>query len=90
LITFAETPLLTMARPFVAPPEVPAERVVALRSAFAATHRDPQFLAEAEKSGVDISPVAASDMTRALDEMAQAPPAVLDYMRRLAANAKGD
>jgi hypothetical protein len=27
LIVFAETPLLTMARPFVAPPGVPAERL---------------------------------------------------------------
>jgi tripartite-type tricarboxylate transporter receptor subunit TctC len=90
LIVFAETPLLTMARPFVAPPGVPAERIAALRSAFEAAHRDPQFLAEAEKSGIDISPVTAGGVNRALDDMAQAPPAVLDYMKRLAASAKGD
>jgi tripartite-type tricarboxylate transporter receptor subunit TctC len=89
LIVFAETPLLTMARPFAAPPGVPAERVDALRSAFAAAHRDPKFLAEAEQLGVDISPVSADAMIRALDEMANAPPAVLDYMKRLSATAKG-
>ena len=59
LIEFAEAPLLTMARPFAAPPGVPADRAKALQAAFVAAHRDPQFLAEAEKLGVDISPVGA-------------------------------
>jgi tripartite-type tricarboxylate transporter receptor subunit TctC len=89
LIVFAETPLLTMARPFAAPPGVPAERVEALRMAFAATHRDPQFLADGEKLGVDISPVSADDLVRALDEMAHASPAVFDYMKKLLAGANG-
>ncbi len=66
LIVFAETPLLTMARPFVAPPDIPAERLAALRSAFDAAHRDPKFLAEGDKLGVDISPVTAdADQPRA-------------------------
>jgi tripartite-type tricarboxylate transporter receptor subunit TctC len=89
LIVFAETPLLTMARPFVAPPGVPAERLAALRSAFDAAHRDPAFLAEGDKLGIDISPVTAADMSRALDEMAHATPEVFDYMKRLMAGAKG-
>ncbi len=89
LVVFAETPLLTMARPFAAPPGVPEERVAALSAAFAAAHRDPKFLAEGEQLGVDISPVTADAMSRALDEMAQAPPAVFDYMKRLLSSAKG-
>src|SRR5262249_10506214 len=36
-----------MARPFVAPPGIPPERLAALRSAFDATMRDPEFLADA-------------------------------------------
>ena len=59
LIVFAETPLLTMARPYVAPPGVPPERLAALRTAFDAAHRDPAFIAEGNKLGVDISPVTA-------------------------------
>lgn len=89
LVVFAETPLLTTARPFAAPPGVPAERVAALRAAFDAVHRDKDFLAEGEKLGVDISPVNAGDMIRALDDMAEAPPAVFDYMKRLMTEAKG-
>jgi tripartite-type tricarboxylate transporter receptor subunit TctC len=38
-----------IARPFAAPPGVPADRVRALRDAFAATMKDPDFLAEAKK-----------------------------------------
>jgi tripartite-type tricarboxylate transporter receptor subunit TctC len=89
LIVFAETPLLTMARPFMAPPGVPADRLDALRAAFAAAHRDPDFLAEGNKLGLDISPVSAAEMGRALDEMAHAPPEVFDYMKRLMAGSNG-
>lgn len=41
-----------MARPFIAPPEIPEERLAALRAAFSATVRDSRFLAEAEKQGL--------------------------------------
>src|SRR5215813_11055580 len=83
LIAFAETPLLTMARPFAAPPGVPDDRIRALQEAFVATHHDPQFLAEAARIGVDISPVDAGAMARAIALQAQASPALLAYMKRL-------
>jgi tripartite-type tricarboxylate transporter receptor subunit TctC len=89
LIVFAETPLLTMARPFLAPPSIPADRLAALRAAFDAAHRDPQFLAEGAKLGIDISPVTADAIGHALDDMAHASPEVLGYMKRLMAGAKG-
>ena len=38
-----------MGRPFAMPPEVPAERVEAVRRAFAEMIRDPEFMAEADK-----------------------------------------
>jgi len=85
LIAFAEAPLLAMARPFAAPPDVPADRAKALQDAFMAVHRDPQFLAEAAKIGLEISPIGAAEMTRAIDGLVQAPPAVLAYMRKLMA-----
>ncbi len=48
----------TMGRPFMAPPGVPAERVAALRKAFMDTMKDKDFLAEAERSQLEITPVA--------------------------------
>src|SRR5262249_2091222 len=49
LIEFTETPLLTMSRPFAAPPGVPEDRAKALQTAFLAAHRDRQYLEEAAK-----------------------------------------
>jgi tripartite-type tricarboxylate transporter receptor subunit TctC len=85
LIEFSEIPLLTMARPFAAPPGVPDARAKALQAAFLAVHRDARFLDEAEKLGIDISPVGADQMVRGVERLAQAPPAVFDYLRRLLA-----
>jgi tripartite-type tricarboxylate transporter receptor subunit TctC len=83
LIEFSETPLLTMARPFAAPPGIPEERAKALQAAFTVVHRDPNFLSEAEKLGLDISPVAADEVVRGIERMEQAPSSVFAYMRRL-------
>ena len=89
LIAFSEAPLLTMARPFAAPPGVPEDRAKALQAAFLAAHRDPGFLAEAAKLGLDISPIAADAMARGIDELGRASPATFDYMKKLLAAEKG-
>ena len=50
-----------LARPFVAPPNIPADRAAILRAAFDATLRDPAFLADANKTMIDIDPVSAAE-----------------------------
>jgi tripartite-type tricarboxylate transporter receptor subunit TctC len=47
----------TLGRPFAAPPGMPAERIAALRAAFAATARDPELLAEAANAGMELEPL---------------------------------
>ena len=47
-----------LGRPFLAPPGVPEDRVDALRKAFMDTMKDKEFLAEAEKAKLEITPVA--------------------------------
>src|SRR6266851_4679173 len=89
LIEFAEAPFLTMARPFATPPGVPDDRARALKAAFLAAHRDPLFLAEAEKPGVDISPVGAEALTDGIERMARASPDIFDYMKKLFAAHRG-
>jgi hypothetical protein len=88
LIEFTETPLLTMARPFVAPPGIPEDRAAALQKAFLAAHRDPDYLAEAAKLGVYVSPVGAEDVVGSLERMSRAPPELLEQVRRLLAVGK--
>lgn len=46
-----------MAWPFAAPPGTPVERVAALRQAFDETLRDREYLAEAERLNLEITPV---------------------------------
>jgi tripartite-type tricarboxylate transporter receptor subunit TctC len=62
-----------IARPFAAPPGIPADRAQALREAFAATLKDPELLAEAKKLQVDIGLVPASEVQALFDELYQEP-----------------
>jgi tripartite-type tricarboxylate transporter receptor subunit TctC len=88
LIEFTETPLLTMARPYAAPPGVPEARIKALQTAFLAAHRDPQYLDEAARIGIYVSPVSAQDMARSIEQMSQAPPELFDQVRKLLSGNK--
>ena len=88
LIELAELPY-ALSRPFAAPPGVPAARAAALQAAFLAAHRDPQYLEEAARLRIDVSPVSGDEVLRAIDRIAAAPPELLDYIRRLLAETKG-
>jgi tripartite-type tricarboxylate transporter receptor subunit TctC len=83
LIEFTETGLLTMARPFAAPPDVPADRVSALRAAFMATHKDPQFIADAKKLRVFVSGVSGQEVATTVEQMTKAPPSLLAQVRQI-------
>ena len=72
LIEFAELPFLT-SLPFVAPPNLPADRARALQEAFAKMIVDPDFLAEAERLNVELSPAAGADILKVLERSAATP-----------------
>src|SRR5262249_60888809 len=63
----------TAARPIVAPPAVPTERVEALRAAFAALSADREFLDDAERSKLEIAPVSAEAVDKVVALVASAP-----------------
>jgi tripartite-type tricarboxylate transporter receptor subunit TctC len=67
-----------MARPFAAPPGLPADRKAALLAAFEATLRDGNFLAEARRETLDIAPVSAHEVDSLLAEVYATPKAVAD------------
>ena len=87
LIEFAEL-AYKMSRPFVAPPNVPADRAKALQAAFLAVHRDPQYLEEAAKFRIEVSPIGGDEVLQAIEQMAAAPPDILEQMRRLFTGSK--
>jgi tripartite-type tricarboxylate transporter receptor subunit TctC len=65
-----------MGRPYLAPPNVPADRVAALRSAFTGTMEDKDFLAEAEKAQLEITPVSGEAVQKLVNEVYQTPPEI--------------
>ena len=46
-------------------------------------HRDPPFLDEATRLKIDISPISGDEVLQAIDGIADAPPDLLDTMKRL-------
>jgi len=62
-----------MARPFAAPPGIPADRKAALVAAFDATMKDPEFLADAKKLNIDVNPVGAKALNELLAELYATP-----------------
>jgi tripartite-type tricarboxylate transporter receptor subunit TctC len=69
------------ARPFFLPPDVPAERVEALRRAFDATMKDKAFLEEAAKLQLEVSPMTGEAVQALVGELARTPPAVATRVR---------
>jgi len=64
---------------------VPQDRAMALQQAFLAVHQDPQYRDEAARLKIDVSPVGADDVLRAIARIAAAPPELLGYMKKLLA-----
>lgn len=71
----------TIGRPFFAPPNVPADRVKALRAAFASMIKDKAFLEEARKLNLDIDFVPGEELQKIVADIIDAP---ADVKKRLA------
>src|SRR5262245_54242908 len=71
-----------LARPYIAPPGVPAERVQALRDAFNATMKDPEFLAETSKLQLNIDPTSGDEMERIVRDAYAQPEAIVQKVRK--------
>ncbi len=67
---------LLLGRPLAGPPGIPQERLQALRAALAATMKDPEFLAEAGRAGLDIDPASPDEVLGLLRQFAAYPPEV--------------
>jgi tripartite-type tricarboxylate transporter receptor subunit TctC len=77
-----------MARPLMAPPDVPAERLAVLRDAFDATMKDPQYLEDAASIGLDVNPLAGEGIVKLIRQVQSTPQPVVDRLRELLAGAK--
>ena len=67
-----------LTRPFAAPPELPPERLAALRTAFDRTMSDPDFIADIERLKLEVSPMAGQDMAALIAKLHATPQPIVD------------
>jgi len=65
-------------RAIVAPPGVPAERVATLRAAFDAMIKDPDLLAEIDKSGLEFGPASGDAVQKVIRDTIAAPREIVE------------
>ena len=66
-----------MAWPFAAPPDLPANRTAMLRAAFDATMKDPDYLAEAGRRGLEVNPMPGAAMQALVQDLYDTPADVI-------------
>jgi tripartite-type tricarboxylate transporter receptor subunit TctC len=69
--------------PILVGPGVPADRVAALRKAFDATVKDPEFLADAAKANREILPASGAELQSLVDGIVNADAKAVDTLLRL-------
>jgi tripartite-type tricarboxylate transporter receptor subunit TctC len=73
----------TLARPFVLPPGTPKDRVQILRKAFADTMTDPEFLADAKKTNLDINPLAGEEVAKTVENIFKIEPVIAAKLKQI-------
>jgi tripartite-type tricarboxylate transporter receptor subunit TctC len=87
LIELLEMPFY-LARPYAAPPGVPADRAAILTKAFMATHKDKDYLADAKKQKMDVSAIDGNDIRDMLERMSNISPDTVERYLVIAAKTK--
>ena len=72
-------------RPYVAPPDVPTDRLKILRDAFSATFKDPQYVADADKMRIDIEPLDGEKVQALISKLYASSNDIIERARRATA-----
>lgn len=70
-----------MGRPFAAPPEIPADRLTALRKSFMEAVRSPAFARDAQRLKLEVGPMSGEEMQATLAKIYETPPAIVQKAR---------
>jgi tripartite-type tricarboxylate transporter receptor subunit TctC len=70
-------------RPFVAPPDLPAARLKMLRTAFEATMKDADFIAEAKRSKLELEPEDGEHLAALIAKIYATPKPIVDKVTSL-------
>jgi len=75
---------VTLGRPYLMPPNVPADRVAIMRKALEDTFRDPGFVADANRMALGVNlPRTGAQIQKMLDDAYRTPPNVVARLRKL-------
>jgi tripartite-type tricarboxylate transporter receptor subunit TctC len=80
LLTFVSAST-DLGRPFITSAEVPRERLLLLQRAFAEMVEDPQFVADAERLQLDVTPISGAELQKTIDDVYDTPESVIDAAR---------
>lgn len=72
-----------LGRIYATPPDVPADRVAALRKAFDETMKDKEFLADAEKTAIDIIPMDGATVAKMWTEFTSIPAPIVEQAKKV-------
>jgi tripartite-type tricarboxylate transporter receptor subunit TctC len=72
---------VSVGRPILTAPNVPADRVKALRQAFADTMRDPQFIEAAKQANMEINPMEGDELQQVVEKIVSSPPRILAMVK---------
>jgi len=70
-------------RPFVAPPDLPADRLKMLRDAFNATMKDPEFIADVKKQNLDLEPEDGEHLAALIKKIYATPKPIVEKISEL-------
>jgi tripartite-type tricarboxylate transporter receptor subunit TctC len=70
-------------RPYIVPKAIPADRFMALRKAFDATMKDPEFLADAAKQRLTVTAMTGTEVEDFIKELYKTPPDVVTAARTI-------
>jgi tripartite-type tricarboxylate transporter receptor subunit TctC len=73
-------------RAVMAPPDVPADRLAALRAAFDKMMSDPEFIADANKQHLTLSPLPASVLQDVTERIGKTEPALVEQAKTVTRN----
>ena len=74
-----------LGRPLLMPPGVPPDRLAAMRKALAATFADPEFLADATKSRMEVDkPLSGEEIQELIARVSATPAPIVERLQKLA------
>ena len=75
-----------MGRPFFLPPGVPKDRIQTLQNALVATAKDPKFIAEADKQGMELQLMTGDEVERLVARVYASPKAIVEMAKQIVAS----